>query len=876
MIGINMKYVKVGLFGVLFSSLLAENVLTSEPLFDVSKSIEEEISTTNLYRAYYPSKELSRKARITFHNEIHEMNSKEGYLVLELNAQDKDKLLSFGFTIYPATQFIDKRNQRLEGLQQKFSAQASDSISIQSIPSYPCYETVEETFSTADSIASSYSNLAEFIDVGNSWEKSQGLGGFDIKVLKLTNKSTGGFKPKLFINSAIHAREYATAPLVLAFANWLVEGYGTDADATWILDYNEVHLMLHTNPDGRKRAESGLSWRKNTNQNYCGSTSNTRGVDLNRNFTAGWNSTNGQGSSGSECSLTFRGDSPGSEPETQAIEGYVRSLFPDSRGPNRNDAAPEDTSGIHIDVHSFSELVLWPWGDTSTQAPNGPALQTLGRRFAFFNGYEPTQSIGLYPTDGTSDSVSYDELGVAAYTFELGTAFFQSCNVFENSIKPDNLPALIYAAKVVRAPYLIPAGPDVTQFNVSGGSGVPAGTQVTLSGSVSDTQFNNSNGTESTQNISAVEYSIDTPPWVAGVNTFSLSASDGAFNEKTEAYNGVLDTTGIGEGTHIIYVRSRDAGGNWGPVTAEFLTIGDFEPPTPIECSDGALDLNNSGDYGTTNPGSSVVTADGCSITLSGNVWRISDQTYDISENTTVTFDFSASGTAEIQGIGFDQDNTLSADQVFQLAGTQDWGIRDFNYTGNGVVQTITIPVGQYYSGSNFSLTIANDKDSGAQDNSVTLSNVIISDDEVPPLPPEDECIELENVSAFTNSNTGTFTSQGCTISLLGNIWRASDDTFTITPESVLTFDFSSNQEGEIHGIGFDEDNTASTNRIFQLSGSQNWGIQDFDYSGGTQTYSIAVGQYYTGTGMKLILVNDQDSGSQTNTTIISNVKLTN
>ena len=31
--------------------------------------------------------------------------------------------------------------------------------------------------------------------------------------------------------------------------------------------------MLHTNPDGRKQAETGLSWRKNTNQNYCGATS---------------------------------------------------------------------------------------------------------------------------------------------------------------------------------------------------------------------------------------------------------------------------------------------------------------------------------------------------------------------------------------------------------------------------------------------------------------------------------------------------------------------------------------------------------------------------------------------------------------------------
>ena len=98
----------------------------------------------------------------------------------------------------------------------------------------------------------------------------------------------------------------------------------------------------------------------------------------------------------------------------EAMESYVRSLWPDRRGPAKTDPAPADTSGIHIDLHSYSELVLWPWGDTNQPAPNGPALQTLGRKFAFFNGYAPQQSIGLYPTDGTTDDFAYGELGVPA------------------------------------------------------------------------------------------------------------------------------------------------------------------------------------------------------------------------------------------------------------------------------------------------------------------------------------------------------------------------------------------------------------------------------------------------------------------------------
>ena len=46
-----------------------------------------------------------------------------------------------------------------------------------------------------------------------------------------------------------------TAEMATRFAEYLVNNYGVDADATWLLDHHEIHLMLHTNPDGRKEAE---------------------------------------------------------------------------------------------------------------------------------------------------------------------------------------------------------------------------------------------------------------------------------------------------------------------------------------------------------------------------------------------------------------------------------------------------------------------------------------------------------------------------------------------------------------------------------------------------------------------------------------------
>lgn len=541
--------------------------------------LEMEKQVVDVWKAYFPSREIATRAAISFHAQLLESQVEQGYLVMQLDAREMEQLRRFGFRFERATAFIERRNRALSEFQIAAAQRAAGLPQPLSIPGYACYETVEETFAAADALIAARPTLARWVNAGPSWLKQQDPNaGYDLQVLKLTNEAVPApeqGKPKLFINSAIHAREYSTAPLVLAFARWLVNGHGTEPDATWILDHHEVHLLLHANPDGRKRAEAGLSWRKNVNNNFCANT-NTRGIDLNRNFSFQWNSTGGQGSSGNACALTYRGPFAASEPETQALEGYIRSLWPDRRGPGLNDPAPADTSGIHLDIHSFGQLVLWPWGATANPAPNATALATLGRRFAWFNGYQPTQSIGLYPTDGTSDGPSYGELGVAAYTFELGTSFFQSCSVYENDIKPKNLPALIYAAKIVRTPYITPGGPEVLSLELAGaagGTGVAAGTPVAISATATDLRFNQSNGSEPVHAISAAQASIGTPPWDPAAVLLPLQPADGSFDSPTEVLAGSLPTVGLAPGRHLVYLRALDASGTWGPVSAVFLNI---------------------------------------------------------------------------------------------------------------------------------------------------------------------------------------------------------------------------------------------------------------------------------------------------------------
>jgi carboxypeptidase T len=499
----------------------------------------------------------ARKIAISF--EPIEMNYKAGYLLTDLSSEDFSKLRDLEPSLNIGVQVDAALTTQQSTLLRRIETQGLPTIKTQSISGFACYRTVEETFTGAQNIVNNYPNLATWSDVGDSWLKTRNTGGYDLRVLKLTNKNIAGTKPKAFIMSAIHAREYSTAELATRFAEYLTSNYGTNPDVTWMLDHQEVHFLLQANPDGRKQAEAGVLWRKNNNTNYC--RSSTKGADLNRNSSFEWNT---GGSSSNQCNETYRGPSAASEPETRGIQNYATSIFPDARGPNTTDAAPANTSGIFITLHSYSQLVLWPWGNRSAVAPNGTALQTLGRKFAYFNNYTPQQSIGLYPTSGTTDDYVYGTLGIAAYTFELGTSFFQPCTDFTSTILPNNLNALLYAVRVARAPYQLPAGPDALSVTVSGN---------TLSANLNDTRFSTANGTEPTQTVAAAEYFIDTPPWVSGATAIAMSATDGAFNASSENATASVSTAGLSSGKHTIFVRGRDSSNNTGSVSAVFLNV---------------------------------------------------------------------------------------------------------------------------------------------------------------------------------------------------------------------------------------------------------------------------------------------------------------
>ena len=130
------------------------------------------------------------------------------------------------------------------------------------------------------------------------------------------------------------------------------------------------------------------------------------------------------------------------------------------------------------------------------------------------------------------------------------------------------------------------------------------------------------------------------------------------------------------------------------------------------------------------------------------------------------------------------------------------------------------------------------------------------------------------------NQDRGTVTVVSATeVMLTGNAWKKIAMDYTVTPNTRLTFDFGATKKGEIQGIGFDNNNSISSNTTFQLYGTQSWGKNAFrnytDSDLGTwKTYDIPVGDYFTGQFDRLVFVNDHDRSPNNAVGMFRNIRL--
>lgn len=275
----------------------------------------------------------------------------------------------------------------------------------------------------------------------------------------------------------------------------------------------------------------------------------------------------------------------------------------------------------------------------------------------------------------------------------------------------------------------------------------------------------------------------------------------------------------------------------------------------------------------------------GAALHIVGNCWKRIDLNYDVTANTVIEFDFQSTAQGEIHAIGFDNDTAISPATAFQLYGTQTWGLQPYkDYAGSAPgVKHYTIPAGQFFTGTGMDLIFANDHDVALPTADSIFSNILIY--EVPPPPPPMLTVNgnsyLVEEYGGAGQNPGgaavTIEDSGLTLRIVGNGWYRIGLPYNVTASTVLDFDFSSSVEGEIQGIGFDNDNGISPGFTFQVYGSQGWGNQTYAYTGAgsAQNFSIPVGSHYTGNMIYLFFANDDDANTGAES-VFSNISVTN
>jgi carboxypeptidase T len=273
-------------------------------------------------------------------------------------------------------------------------------------------------------------------------------------------------RPGVLFTGSMHAREWGGSDACISFLfnllgtyqNKLDLMYGgktyTKGDVKKILESLDIFVLPDVNPDGKEYSQTvDTWWRKNRNPRGS--------VDINRNFDFLWNS--GIGSSSNSSSEVYHGTAPLSEPETKNVV-YLFDTYP-----NIN---------YYLDIHSYSGLVMYPWGDDQSQSTDSnqnfknsaydgirgkigdvaykeympkdieSKLAMLGKRMnaalAAVRGtkYVVQQSVGLYPTSGTSDDYALsrqfiDPKKVLIYAFcvEFGKEFIPPYSEMSEIIK---------------------------------------------------------------------------------------------------------------------------------------------------------------------------------------------------------------------------------------------------------------------------------------------------------------------------------------------------------------------------------------------------------------------------------------------------------
>jgi carboxypeptidase T len=276
-----------------------------------------------------PTTPLSDLLRLPLGLDIWEV--KPDYLILRAPEAPIERLTQMGYGVEP-----------LQPVADHLRAFATT----EAIAGYHSAETLEQDLRQ---LAETRPEIAELREIGRSVENRP------IWALRIGERK--GSLGRVLFMGCHHAREWIAVEVPFRLAQELVEQADDPKIAGW-LSVGEIWVAPMVNPDGHEHCRTGERlWRKNRRRNPDGSI----GVDPNRHYGYMWGTLNVPTSSHVPSDETYVGPRAFSEPETRAVRDLI---------------ACDRFSGV-ITYHSYSQLILYPWGYTDRPVPDERDLELM-------------------------------------------------------------------------------------------------------------------------------------------------------------------------------------------------------------------------------------------------------------------------------------------------------------------------------------------------------------------------------------------------------------------------------------------------------------------------------------------------------------------
>ncbi|KAM7325541.1 hypothetical protein ACRRTK_015794 [Alexandromys fortis] len=258
----------------------------------------------------------------------------------------KSQGLDYSVTIEDLQALLDNEDEEMQ--HSEGQERSGDSFN------YGSYHSLEAIYHEMDSIATDFPDLASRVKIGETFEKRP------MYVLKF---STGGGKkrPAIWLNAGIHSREWISQATAIWTARKIVTDYQKDPALTSILEKVDIFVLPVANPDGYVYTQThNRLWRKTRSRNPG---SRCIGADPNRNWNASFA---GEGASHNPCSEVYHGSHPNSEVEVKSVVDFIQK---------------HGDFKCFIDLHSYSQLLMYPYGYTVKKAPDAEELNMTQVRY---------------------------------------------------------------------------------------------------------------------------------------------------------------------------------------------------------------------------------------------------------------------------------------------------------------------------------------------------------------------------------------------------------------------------------------------------------------------------------------------------------------